>query len=328
MTEATLPAMSGDGPQLPEVSINLVRPKEPVVGRVVATRSCMQGKSASFVRHVEFDVSGTLLEGAVAAGQAFGVLAPGEDERGKPHALRLYSTASPSFGEDGKGCIISTTVKRLIDERSPQKESEDPDDHSLFLGVCSNFLCDLRVGDEVRMTGPSGKRFLLPVDRGAHDYVFIATGTGIAPFRAMVQELLCGQTVTSSRVFLLMGAPYRTDLLYDEELRALADQHEQFTYCTALSREPYLDTGRGRYVDQCLRHELADCAGVLASDRTLIYICGIAGMENGVYAALVEAGVADGYVSIPDDVPADPGKWDRAARKLLRHGPRCFVEVY
>ena len=174
---------------LPEAELGIAPVSAPVIGRIVSNDSCLKGKSASFVRHTEIDISGTPLEGRCLVGQAFGILAPGLDERGKPHKVRLYSIACPSDGEDGAGKVISTTTKRTIDERTPQKKTDDPDDHSLFLGVCSNYICDLGPGDEVKVTGPNGKRFLLPESPNNHDYLFVATGTGIAPFRGMAMEL-------------------------------------------------------------------------------------------------------------------------------------------
>jgi hypothetical protein len=175
---------SGPEPRFPEAAMHLVRPKEPVAARVADTWLCTAGgsKAAGIVRHVSIDVSGTPLAGRFLVGQAFGVVPPGVDEEGRPHAVRLYSIASPSFGEDGAGHVLSTTVKRTIVERQPEREEDDPHDHRLFLGVASNYLCDLRIGDEVKVCGPQGKRFLLPLDRERHDYVFLATGTGIAPF--------------------------------------------------------------------------------------------------------------------------------------------------
>ena len=169
---------------LPEAELGLAPVSAPVIGRIVSNDSCLKGKSASFVRHTEIDISGTPLEGRCLVGQAFGILAPGLDERGKPHKVRLYSIACPSDGEDGAGKVISTTTKRTIDERTPQKKNDDPDDHSLFLGVCSNYICNLGPGDEVKVTGPNGKRFLLPDSPNNHDYLFVATGTGIAPIVA------------------------------------------------------------------------------------------------------------------------------------------------
>ena len=115
----------------------------------------MRGKSASFVNHLVLDISDTPMAGRLVAGQAFGVLAPGTDSQGRPHKIRLYSNASPGWGEDGAGTQISTTPKRLIDEVDADL-TDALAARSLFLGVCSNYLCDLQVGDELRITGPSG----------------------------------------------------------------------------------------------------------------------------------------------------------------------------
>src|SRR5262249_33337076 len=141
-----------------------VTPVEPGVGVVVSNERCTASKkSAGFIRHLVVDVSRTALAGNFIAGQSFGVGPPGGDGHGKPHKLRLYSIASPSFGEDGEGKVLSTTVKRTIDEHH--------DTQKLFLGVASNFLCDTKPGDEIKVTGPNGKRFALPKELGAHDYL-------------------------------------------------------------------------------------------------------------------------------------------------------------
>jgi len=312
-------------PALPEVRMNVVRPAAPVIGRVVRNEICTASrKAAGFVRHIEFDVSGTPLAGAFRAGQAFGVLPPGVDPKtGKPHAVRLYSLACPTGGEDGAGAVISTTVKRTIDEHW--------DDQSLFLGVASNYLCDLREGDEVRLSGPNGKRFLLPENHADHEYLFLATGTGIAPFRGMVRELLgrgCDRPIT-----LIMGSPYRTDLLYHEEFRSLEADHANFTYLTAISRERDDNGGPGLYAHERLAMTLERAAPGLAEGKTLVYICGIAGMEAGVARVLTEALPAEAlapYLTITDDaLRADPDAWTReGVRRGVRFGERVFIEVY
>ncbi len=321
-------ASSAD-PMLPEVRVNLVRPTAPVVGRVVVNDLCTKGKrkASGFVRHVAIDVSGTPLAGSFVAGQSFGVLPPGEDEKGRPHKLRLYSIASPTRGEDGKGNILATSVKRVIDEHW--------ESHSLFRGVCSNYLCDTQVGDDVLVTGPSGKRFILPADPSAHDYVFFATGTGIAPFRAMVYDLL--EAGVQSRVALVMGSPYTSDLLYDDDLRALADKHENFRYITAISREPQADMARRLYVQDRIAHDsLGDGEGslpaMLASERTLVYVCGLAGMELGIFRAIYETLGRDRaapLVSVDDEIASDPSAWDRRMiNRQIKTSRRVFLEVY
>ena len=56
-------------PELADVQMHLVPPTSPVVGTVVKNDICMNGKSASFIRHVCIDVGGTPIEGAFSAGQ-------------------------------------------------------------------------------------------------------------------------------------------------------------------------------------------------------------------------------------------------------------------
>lgn len=316
-------------PVLPAAKMNLVPPTKPVVGRIVSTRLCTKGKSASFIRHVAIDVSGTPLAGNFHAGQSFGIIPPGEDAKGKPHKVRLYSVASPSYGEDGQGNVISTTPKRVIEEL--RSGDEDPQDHSLYLGVCSNYLCDLKVGDEVLVAGPNGKRFLLPSNPDDHDYVFIATGTGIAPFRGMAMELFEGPSApTASEVHLLMGAPYTTDLLYDDLFTRLAAEHDNFHYHTAISRELRPDGRPGLYVDRLLEEQLETFRPLLENPRTLVYICGLAGMQVGVFTALAAHGLDGGYINIKDELASvPPSQWDpQQVKRYARPTARCMLEVY
>jgi len=316
-------------PVLAEVEANLVRRKEPVTGRIHKSDICLAGKSSSFVRHIEVDVSGTALAGTFAAGQAFGIIPPGENERGRAHNVRLYSLACPSWGEDGKGNIVSSTIKRLIDERwTPEGEDED---HSLFTGICSNYLCDLPVGSEVQVTGPSGKTFLLPVDPSKHDYLFVAAGTGVAPFRGMLKELLEGPGgAVGSRIHLVMGSPYRGDLLYDDWFEDMAAQHESFDYHTAISREPLPGASRGEYVADLIARKIDTFGAFLRSPRTLIYVCGLEGMQIGLYRMMGRNDLIQHYVQLPEEFDGmTPDEWpaDRMKRRC-RPTKRAMVEVY
>lgn len=312
---------------LPDVKMNLCRPTAPVRARCIRNELCTSRKAAGFVRHVEFDVSGTPLEGAIRPGQAFGVIPPGVDASGKPHKVRLYSAASPSRGDDPErpGAVISTTVKRTIDEHW--------DTHKLFLGVASNYLCDLQEGDEALLTGPSGRRFLLPENAGEFDYLFIATGTGIAPFRGMLIDLL--ESDPEANVTLLMGSPYETDLLYHDFLLSLAAKHENFTYITALSRQKQTDVGRGghdpMYVQGRLKTDRDHFLPLLASPRTLVYICGVAGMEVGIFrelATMLTGETLEQYLKVEPAALAEVVHWDRKTLKHVKCTERVFVEVY
>jgi ferredoxin--NADP+ reductase len=329
---------------LTEVRMHLVRPTEPVAARLVRSEVCTARKAAGIVRHIELDVAGTPLAGAIVPGQAFGVVPPGNDSTGRRHKVRLYSVASPTLGESSgpPGTVIATTVKRTIDEHW--------DDHRLFLGVASNFLCDAQVGDRVDVSGPNGKRFVLPpAERwNEHDYVFFATGTGIAPFRGMVLDLLeggAGRAATASRVVLIMGSPYATDLLYDGFFREVAARHANFTYLTAVSRERQADGHGPMYVQDRLRTDREMLVPLLERERTLVYICGVAGMELGIFeemAVQMRGGALEQYLHVDAEAMAalrgapgagaEPGgraRWSRAMiHKQVRPTRRVFVEVY
>jgi ferredoxin--NADP+ reductase len=90
-----------------------------------------------------------------------GILPPGKNKKGRDHKLRLYSISSPTSGESGNRHLISTTVKRTIEEF----------EEKLYIGVASNYLADLKPGEKVKMTGPSGRRFLLPENEKDFNYI-------------------------------------------------------------------------------------------------------------------------------------------------------------
>jgi ferredoxin--NADP+ reductase len=325
--------MTMHDPELIDVQMHLVPPNTPVKATVVKNELCMLGKSASFVRHVCFDVSGTPLEGNFRAGQSFGIVPSGVDTNGKPHKVRLYSIASPTCGEDGAGAVLSTTCKRLIDEVMPQSPSDDEDHRGLFLGVCSNFISDLAPGTDVLVTGPAGKRFVLPKEPAKHDYLFLATGTGIAPFRGMVKDLYEGGSEPfTSEVHLVMGAPYRSDLLYDDFFAGLDSDHPNFHYHRVISREiPSEGAAFNKgYVHHYLDRAIDLHEGLLKNDRTLIYICGLSGMQTGVFQMLAEKGLGDAYLKIKDDLAeTKPEEWEaKDIRRYVRPTRRCMLEVY
>lgn len=318
-------------PVMPAVDQHLVKPNEPIIGKIHATRLCTTSrKAAGFVRHIEIDISGTPLAGSWVAGQSFGVIPPGQTDKGNPHKLRLYSIAAPTGGETGDGSIITTAVKRVLDE--------DWDSHKLLTGVCSNYMCDLNVGDEITLTGPVGKRFILPKDPLAHDYIFIATGTGIAPFRGMILDLIkasnqkSGQDGLSPRTALLMGVPYESDLLYHDTFTQWTKQHKNFSYHTAISRHATVDQPRKGYVQERLADDFEHIGPMLFNQRTLIYICGMAGMELGVFqtlARLLPCEQLAQYLTIAPEIASDIDHWERKMiPKKIKKTKRVFLEVY
>jgi ferredoxin--NADP+ reductase len=65
-----------------------------------------------------------------------------------PHGVRLYSIASSRYGDEFDGKTTTLCVRRAV-YNDPETGKEDP----AKKGICSNFLCDAKVGDEIMMTG-------------------------------------------------------------------------------------------------------------------------------------------------------------------------------
>lgn len=302
--------------KLPEVELNIYSPKDPAEVEVVENYIVTKESSPNIVRHITFDISGTDLVERVRTGQSVGILPPGEDEKGRPHKLRLYSVSSPTAGEHGKKHLVSTTVKRTIEEL----------DNKLYLGIASNYLSDLQPGDKVLMTGPSGRRFLLPQNPRDFNYLFFATGTGIAPFRGMIKEIF-GEEYKNDCA-LIFGCPYRTDLLYADYFEKMDQEYENFHYLKTISRESRRKDGSKYYVQTQLEEQEDLLQPILQKDNTLIYICGMKGMEIGIYKQLVRLNLLD-YVQIKKELPDSLNEipWDKFKR-FIKPSSRTFEEVY
>ena len=83
-------------------------------------------------------------------------------------------------------------------------------------GVCSNYVCDLKVGDKVQVIGPFGASFLMP-NHPRSNIVMICTGTGSAPMRAMTEwrrRLRQSGKFEGGKLMLFFGARTREELPY------------------------------------------------------------------------------------------------------------------
>ncbi len=174
------------------------------------------------VRHLEFEMKG-LSHFSFVAGQwlSFRHRQPDGEE-----ITRAYSIASPP-GDDNR---FGLCLNRVQD------------------GFMSNFLCDMKEGDEISCQGPAGDFILRPPLR---DTIFIATSTGIAPLRSMLHWLLMEESRQQDRQFwLLFGNRYESDIYYHGEFLELSATHSNFHYLPTLSRGGPEWSGRRGYVQE------------------------------------------------------------------------------
>jgi sulfite reductase (NADPH) flavoprotein alpha-component len=154
---------------------------------------------------------------------------------------------------------------------------------SRHMGAASYFLAT-RTGDEdrVRVFVEPNERFRVPQD-SARDIIMIGPGTGVAPFRAFVQER--AETGARGRNWLFFGEQhFRTQFLYQTEWQEALKKGELHRISLAFSR----DQAEKIYVQQRLREAGKDVYAWLEGGAHL-YVCGDAQrMAPDVHEALID----------------------------------------
>ncbi len=102
-------------------------------------------------------------------------------------------------------------------------------------GAGSEWLFEQKTGTAIRFKGPDGA-FVLP-EKIEKDLVFVATGTGVAPFRSMILDLK-NRKIEHRKLHLIFGTRREAGILYREEFEKLAAEDPHFSFDVALSREP------------------------------------------------------------------------------------------
>ncbi|MEL6502677.1 MAG: ferredoxin-NADP reductase, partial [Cyanobacteria bacterium J06623_1] len=266
-----------------DVPVNIYRPKNPYVGKCTEIYDLVDEGGIGTCRHMTFDLSGGDLH--YVEGQSIGIIPPGVDEKGKPNKLRLYSIASTRHGDDLEDKTVSLCVRKL--------EYKDPETGEHVEGTCSSFLCGLEPGQEVSITGPVGKEMLLPEDEDAN-VVMIATGTGIAPFRAYLWRMFLEGDKNpdynfKGKAWLFFGIPKTENILYKEQLEKMVAEHDNFRMDYAISREQKNPEGGRMYIQHRIAEHADELWEMVQNPKTHTYICGLKGMEGGIDEAMSAA---------------------------------------
>lgn len=149
-------------------------------------------------------------------------------------------------------------------------------------GVMSDYwFKQAKANDLLRFNGPLGTFFLRGLDQ-LH-LIFLATGTGIAPVKAMLESLThIAPEQAPQSVTVFWGGRTVEDLYFDPQ--SISAGHR---FVPVLSRAPASWTGASGYVQNALLATLPDLA------RTAVYACGSDAMIRSARASLLAAGLPD-----------------------------------
>jgi ferredoxin--NADP+ reductase len=291
---------------------NTYKPKDPFTAKVVSCKRVVGPKATGETCHIIMNHEGNM---PYWEGQSYGVVPPGTNPKnGKPNGVRLYSIASSRYGDDMTGNTTSLCVRRAT-YWCPELKADDP----AKKGICSNFLCDSKPGDALKLTGPTGKVMLLPEKDPNTDIIMVATGTGIAPYRSFLRRLFVEKTPYGAAykglAWLFLGVANTDALLYDDEWQSILKKHpDNFRLDYALSREQTNVDGGKMYIQDKVK-EYADEVFDRMDKGAHIYFCGLKGMMPGITEMLEGVSKSKGL------------NWEDVQKKWKSNG-QWHVEVY
>lgn len=149
------------------------------------------------------------------------------------------------------------------------------------MGVGSKYILGLNIGDSVEVLGPMGHFVLAEPTKNV---LFVATGSGIVPFRPMIRELLEKRGFKGG-VHLDWGMRHEEDLFWVDEFRKLEKEYPNFTLDVVLSKPTKDWYACSGHVNDCLVKHRASWEG------WEVYLCGSQQMIEEVATLLSGSGV-------------------------------------
>ncbi|RDL53019.1 Benzoate 1,2-dioxygenase electron transfer component [Ensifer sp. M14] len=146
-------------------------------------------------------------------------------------------------------------------------------------GLMSNWLEHAEIGTTLQLTGPLGSFYLREVQR---PLLFIAGGTGLAPFLSMLEVL--ARENSTQRIHLIYGVTRDLDLVLVDEIEAYTKLLANFSFTTVVAEETSSHPRKG-WVTQHMPAEMLNDGDVD------VYLCGPPPMVDAVRGHFDENGV-------------------------------------
>ncbi len=194
-------------------------------------------------------------------------------------------------GQYGTLGLLGPAGKLVQRPMSISSSADDLSEYEFFIrlvpeGAFTPLLWERRIGDPINLKGPKG-RFLLQDD--GRTCLFVASGTGLAPFISMIETLRARRERRD--IYLLHGVSHEYDLAWREQLETLqADAGFGLHYVGTVSRPEHSPTWSGLTgrVEKVLAGHLETHG--LTADNTTIYLCGNPDMISAVDELAIERG--------------------------------------
>ena len=232
-------------------------------------------------------------------GQSIGIVVPGPHPFGNEYHVRRYSIAEDR-GIDSEGAAeLAILVRRCfyIDDISGER----------YPGIASNYLCDASSGDRLTLIGPYKSPFKVPQNT-SDNILMIGTGTGIAPFRAFIQQIYKEKGAWQGKVRLFYGAKSGMDLLYMNDIND--DLTNYYDEATFQAYQGLMDRPLSKDTDG-LEHSISENSqeiwDLIQEPTTHVYLAGLKDVSRAFDSKLAE-------------LAGSEEAWDALKKKLHEQG--------
>lgn len=103
-------------------------------------------------------------------------------------------------------------------------------------GIGSTYFKNLQIGDRVEFLGPAG---IFTLKNTPISKIFLATGTGIAPIKAMIEKLILDNF--QNHFVLFWGLKTKDSVYFLEEFKKIQSKNKNFDFKICLSQEKKID---------------------------------------------------------------------------------------
>lgn len=189
-------------------------------------------------------------------------------------------------------------------------------------GVLTDYLHDLKVGDEIMVRGPYGNSFPVDTELKGKDLLFVAGGIGLAPLRSVINYVLDNRD-DYGKVDILYGSRSADDLVQLKEIQEVWMKAKDTNVYLTIDREQEGWDGHVGFVPSYLKELELSC------DKTVL-VCGPPIMIKFVLAALTEMGYSktQAYTTLELRMKCGVGKCGRCnigSKYVCKDGPvfRC-----
>jgi CDP-4-dehydro-6-deoxyglucose reductase len=198
--------------------------------------------------------------------------------------LRLPPNVSFKYNSGQYVNISKGTLKRSYSISNSFKENSEL---SFYIknyddGQMSQYwFSEAKVGDLLRIEGPKGSFFFR--ESSKQNLIFLATGTGIAPVMAIIEELISSQRInTLAKVWIFNGARFEQDLIWNSDH---LNNISHIEYIPVLSKPTQTWKGEVGYVQDVLFSKNINLY------ESQVYACGSDKMIRSALKVLIENGL-------------------------------------